>query len=51
MCCEVESSMVVPKAVWYAELSEKARRMGQCERADRFLLLAWLAYDEQPTAA
>jgi hypothetical protein len=29
-----------------AELSDAARRLGRKEQADRFLLAAWLAYDE-----
>ena len=29
-----------------ADLSDAARSAGRKEQADRFLLLAWLAYDE-----
>lgn len=34
------------RAAVLAELSDQARRCGRKEQAERFLLLAWLAYDE-----
>ena len=34
------------KAMHLADLADAARRLGRTEQADRFLLLAWAAYDE-----
>ena len=34
------------KAMRLADLADAARRLGRAEQADRFLLLAWAAYDE-----
>ena len=34
------------KAMRLADLADAARRLGRTEQADRFLLLAWAAYDE-----
>ncbi len=34
------------KAVRLADLADRARALGRIEQADRFLLLAWAAYDE-----
>ena len=47
MCCDPETPVVIPKAEWLAELSEHARARGEYARADRLLLLAWMAYDGQ----
>ncbi len=47
MCCEQDDDVVVSKADWLAELSERARAQGDGERADQLLLLAWQAYDGQ----
>jgi hypothetical protein len=47
MCCERETGAVMSEANWLAELSMQARISGDCERADRLLLLAWQAYDGQ----
>jgi hypothetical protein len=38
---------VVSEAEWLAAQSERARALGDVERADRLLLLAWMAYDGQ----
>ena len=34
------------RAVRLAELADRARALGRIEQADRFLLLAWAAYDD-----
>lgn len=47
MCCEQDDAVVVSKADWLADLSERARAQGDRERADHLLLLAWQAYDGQ----
>jgi hypothetical protein len=45
MCCEQDNAVGASIAEWLAELSDRARAQGKCERADRLLLLAWQAYD------
>ncbi len=45
--CEQDEPAVGLTADWLVALSERARAQGQCERADRLLLLAWQAYDGQ----
>jgi hypothetical protein len=47
MYYEQDDLALVSSANWFAELSNQARAQGNCERADHFLLLAWMAYDGQ----
>src|SRR3954454_8252835 len=42
-----DDRVVGSTADWLATLSERVRAQGDCERADRLLLLAWQAYDGQ----
>lgn len=47
MYCEQDDGALISSAGWIAELSMRARTLGDCERADHLLLLAWTAYDVQ----
>jgi hypothetical protein len=42
-----DDPVVGSTADWLAALSNRVRAQGNCERADRLLLLAWQAYDGQ----
>ena len=43
---DISESLSHVKAMRLADLADAARRLGRTEQADRFLLLAWAAYDE-----
>lgn len=45
--CEQDDGALVSSAGWIAELSMRARTLGDCARADHLLLLAWTAHDVQ----